>query len=332
MKPEHKILGLAAVFVLWGCASVLDQDGALAIAPYHIEDSGRIVIEARVNDQGPFHFALDTASSISVIFDELRNELELEVVPEQWVLIHGVVASERFPLLSISRLQVGREIWVDPRIASLPGDTVAGATIDGILGVDFLRRYAVGFSTKDRVVRLYAPHLVGRRSYRGWAFVPLKPEPIGGSGAALYFFEIEIDGQKVPALFDLGAGLNMINWPAAHSLNLSPVRLREDELLSGAIKSAPIVAQYKAENVTTASIRWRNETFSVADLEIFATLMRSDSPAAILGAGLFTQRDFVIDFVRSRILVKVAMDEVDVSSGEDRTSRASDHHKQAAKL
>ena len=57
--------------------------------------------------------------------------------------------------------------------------------IDGILGVDFLRRYAVGFSTRDRVIRLYPPDLVARRNYRGWTSVPLEPEYIGDSGAAL---------------------------------------------------------------------------------------------------------------------------------------------------
>jgi hypothetical protein len=41
--------------------------------------------------------------------------------------------------------------------------------------------------------------------------------------------------------------------------------------------------------------------------------MLNGKPAVILGAGLFTQRDFVIDFVRSRLLVNVAMDEADQS-------------------
>ena len=50
-----------------------------------------------------------------------------------------------------------------------------------------------------------------------------------------------------------------------------------------------------------------------SDLEIFKTLQQGDSPLVILGSGLFNQRDFVIDFVRNRLLVKVAMDEVDES-------------------
>ncbi|NCF74665.1 MAG: hypothetical protein GWP67_14325 [Gammaproteobacteria bacterium] len=49
MKAKLKVILLAAVFVLWGCASVLDEDGALAIAPYDIKENGRIVIEAQVN-------------------------------------------------------------------------------------------------------------------------------------------------------------------------------------------------------------------------------------------------------------------------------------------
>ncbi|MFQ5548833.1 MAG: hypothetical protein ACE5FV_11105, partial [Woeseia sp.] len=66
-----------------------------------------------------------------------------------------------------------------------------------------------------------------------------------------------------------------------------------------------------AAEVRTARVRWRDEVFAIADLRIFATLRRGDSPLAILGSGLFNQRDFVIDFVRNRLLVKVAMDEMD---------------------
>ena len=318
VKPYFRIPGLASVLAsvlaLSACAGVLDVDGALAIAPYHIEDSGRIVVEARVNGQGPFDFALDTGSSISAVFDELRNELPLEPIPGIKVIVHGAVASGQFSLLDIGLLEVGREVWAEPRIVSLPGTTAAGASIDGLLGVDFLRRYAVGFSTRDRVVRLYSPDLVADRSYRGWASVPLKAERIGERGAALYFIDIEIDGRKIPALFDLGAGSNIINSSGARGLASSA--LRRDDVFTGALESSTVVARLDAEEVITAGIRWRNEVFSIADLEIFETLLLRDSPAAILGAGLFTQRDFIIDFVRSRLLVKVAMHEINGSDSE----------------
>lgn len=313
MRLDLKICILAMTSILCGCASTLDVDNTVAIAPYHIANGGRIVIEVRVNDRGPFHFAMDTGASISVIFDGLRKQLELEPKAGDSVIIHGLVASGRFPLLDISHLQVGRETWVEPRIASLPGETAAGAEIEGVLGIDFLRRYAVGFSTTDRVLRLYAPDHVRKRSYRGWLSIPLESVKIGEKDTQLYFFEIDINGEKVPALFDLGAGLNMINWPAARFLQLTSEGHRRGELLSGAIESKPVMARFNAAEVTTAGIRWENEAFLVADLAIFATLKKDDSPFVILGSGFFNQRDFIIDFARNRLLVKASMDEVAAS-------------------
>ena len=243
VKPYFNFLELAAVFALSGCASVLDLDHALAIAPYHIEGSGRIVVEARVNGQGPYDFALDTASTISAVFYELRDKLELESIPGRAVIVHGAVTTGQFSLLNISRLEIGSEIWADPRIVSLPGENAAGASIDGLLGVDFLRRYAVGFTTADRVVRLYPPDLVARRSYRGWASVPLEAKPVLESGAALYFIDIEIDGWKIPAIFDLGAGLNIINWTGARNIGGVPLAMRRDDQISGALENLPVAAR-----------------------------------------------------------------------------------------
>jgi hypothetical protein len=132
---------------------------------------------------------------------------------------------------------------------------------------------------------------------------------IGDTQTALYFFEIEVGDLRIPAVFDLGAGFNMMNWAAASSLGLDPVDFRDDKQVSGAIESTPAVARIRAKEVTTGDIRWRNEEFLVAELEIFTTLMRASTPCAILGAGLFTQRDFIIDFTRNRLLVKTAMHE-----------------------
>jgi hypothetical protein len=309
VKRLFQVIGLATFVTMSGCASTLDLDGAVAVVPYKFDQNGRIVVPARIDDKGPFDFVLDTGSSISAVVDALRHELELEPVPGASVRLHGIVASGQVSLLSIGRLEVGRETWANPRIVSLPGDTEAIDDIDGILGADFLRNYAVLFSTRDRIVRLYPPDRVASASYRGWASVPLEAAPIGAAGPVLYFIDIEINGRALPAVFDLGAGFNMINWEAARTLDLAPQRSGDDVLMSGALDSTPVVARFVSPEVTTRNIRWQDEMFTVGDLEIFKAFMLSDSPAAILGAGLFTQRDFIIDFARSRLLVNVAMDE-----------------------
>jgi hypothetical protein len=72
--------------------------------------------------------------------------------------------------------------------------------------------------------------------------------------------------------------------------------------------------------VRTGRVRWQDEEFSIVELEVFDMLSRADTPCAILGAGLFTQRDFIIDFARNRLLVKVVMDEATVIGHADEKS------------
>jgi len=302
---------LAVLSALSGCAGVLELDEAVAIAPYRVDPGGRIVVESYINGHGPFDFVLDTGSSISAVFDGVRDKLSLNTLPNKMVIVHGAVASGTFPLLDVARLEVDAATWFEPRVVMLPGATDASAGVDGILGLDFLRRYAVGFVARERVVRLYKPETVANRAYRGWASIPFSARKIGEDGAALYFIDITIDGWEVPAVFDLGAGLNMINWPGARSLGIRKNRLRPEQILSGALQDDMLIARLDADIVRTARISWHNEYFSVADLDIFEIFGLADSPAAILGAGLFTQRDFIIDFVRGRLLANISMTELD---------------------
>lgn len=302
---------IAALSALAGCASILELDDALAAAPYRIDPSGRILVDTYINDSGPFDFVLDTGSSISAIFGDVSDTLSLDAVPDIRVIVHGAVASGTFPLLDVARLVVAGAAWPDPRLVRLPGVTDAGTGIDGVLGLDFLQRYAVGFVAGERIVRLYKPETVAERAYRGWASIPFKSREIGENGAALYFIDVTIEGWEIPAVFDLGAGLNMINWAGAGSLGIEQDRLRLEQVLSGALQGDLRTARLEADIVKTAGIRWRNEDFAIADLDIFEIFGLEDTPAAILGAALFTQRDFIIDFVRGRLLVNVAAAELD---------------------
>lgn len=306
------ILALATAALLAGCASVLDTDNALAVTPYELQDGERIVIDVFVNDQGPYKFLLDTGASISVIFDRLRDKLGLHSIPGREVIVHGIVASGQFSLLEVDRLGVGGEVWSKPRIVSLPDETAASAYLDGVLGVDFLRRYAIGLSARERVLRLYPPDFLAQRDYWGWTAIPLREQALHQGAVSAYFVDIEIEDQVLPAALDLGAGLNLINIPGAQSLKLVQRRPRAEDEVTGLLQSLPAASRFVARQVTTSGVQWRNEVFLVADVGIFETFGLAGRPGAILGAGFFSQRDFMIDFVDNRLLVRVAMNEVEV--------------------
>ena len=304
-----RILALLAISVLsCGCAGplVLDDDGAIVMIPHKIGSDGHIIVRAMINDQGPFKFVLDTGASISVIFESTRKDAGLDLLPDVRVLIHGMVGSGEFPLTTIAKLKIGSESWTNARVASLPEDSPVSSESDGILGVDFLRRYAVGVSAEDQVIRLYPPLLVRERSYRGWTSVPMQQLRIGQGDTTAYAIDLYINGVTIPALLDLGASFNMMNWRAARAIRVSPMRARSKETVSGAVETEPVLARLEVDELKIKDLHWRNRTFLIAEFPVFEVLNLVNRPVAIVGPDLFNERDYVIDFVRNRLLIKTS--------------------------
>jgi len=295
---------LAALFLASGCASplVLDDDGALVVIPHQVGTQGHIIVQAMINDQGPFDFVLDTGASISVVFDQTLEEAGLELVGGEKVLVHGMIGIGEFPITTIDHLQVGDESWRDARVAYLPVSDEFSAELDGILGVDFLGNYAVSVSARDQVVRLYPPEVVAEKAYRGWTSVPMQQLDIGRGDASAYTIDLHINGIDVPALLDLGSGANLMNWHAAHAIRVRPKRGNRRRL-HGIIDNVPVIADLDVPQLKIGTIYWRNRNFLISEFEIFKVLDLEHQPVAIVGPGLFKERDFIIDFVRNRLLI-----------------------------
>jgi hypothetical protein len=195
-------------------------------------------------------------------------------------------------------------------LTALPGRTNATSTLDGILGADFLRRYSVGFSVRTNTATLYRPETVGARSYRGWTAIRTEPRHFGASPEPLRYITIELEGESMSALLDIGAGVSILNSAAVRNFELRAVTDQGESVFSGAIENLPLIARLTTQRVRTGLISWRNESFLVSDFEIFATLQSTDTPLAILGSGLFRQRDFIVDFAHERLLVRSSMEEI----------------------
>ena len=296
---------LVALFLAAGCADqlVLDDDGALLVIPHEVGSQGHIIVKTMINDHGPYRFALDTGASISVVFDKTREEAGLELLAGEQVLVHGMIGSGHFPLTTVTELKVGKESWRNARLASLPGNSSVPTEIDGILGVDFLSRYAVGVSAEERVVRLYPPELVSNRSYSGWHSIPMRKLQVGDGTAFAYSINLEINKIPIPAILDLGAGFNLMNWRAAGAIRVKPKGAMSRKVIYGAVEDARIVAELDVEKLRVASLHWRHRTFFISKFSIFEVLELENKPAAIVGPAFFKDRDFVIDFVRNRLLI-----------------------------
>ena len=296
-----------------GCTAPLEleSDASLPVVPYTLLPGGRVVVEVRLNGQGPFRFAVDTAATGSFLTERARSALGLPLVPDLRTTVYGAIASGEFPLVDVDRIEVGSEVWPDARLIALPSDTSATATLDGVLGADFLRRYSVGLTASDRALRLYDPETIGARVHRGWSEVTLTPRIVGRSLEPLHFVQVSVEGRSVPALFDLGAGVSVLNSAASDELRLQPTLISRRGEFSDAVGSERVVATLGTQDLRTGSVAWSNETFLIEDLAIFSLLADEGEPLAILGSGLFTQRDCIIDFARERLLVRWSMNEAD---------------------
>ena len=300
---------LFAVSVLMaGCTNqlILDKGDALAALPRQLTNSGHFVVDLHVNGRGPFVFALDTAASISVVFDEVREKAGITPATDKQIVVHGMFEHGSYPLALVDSITLGSEKIESVRAAVLPGGSLAGAGIDGLLGVDVLSRYALGFSHSDQVLRLYNKELVSERSYLGWATVPLSESVLGEDGPRAYSFDIAIVSEQLPALFDLGSNVSLMNSAGARSIGVRQSRLSHGSEVAGAFGASSASVELDVGHVRIANLQWRNRNFLVVDLPFFEKLGFDEKPVAIVGTDFFQERDFIIDFERRRLLIRAS--------------------------
>ncbi len=297
---------LITLLVLSGCASelLLEEDGALAVIPHHTSESGQIVVEATVNGHGPFNFVIDTGASISALFEGARAEAAIEPIQGEGVHVLGMTGSGIFPVSRISQITVGSETWGDVRVALLVDESPVREQVDGILGVDFLSRYAVWYSPTERVLRFYPKQLVANRAYARWSSIELSRMRVGTGDASVYAFDMFVEGERITTIFDLGATFNLMNRRAARRLDIplrSPGSAPEVRGITG---PTPILAELLVWRLEIGHLYWRNQKFFIGEFPIFDVLDVGADPVAIVGTSFFEGRDFIIDFARERLLVR----------------------------
>ena len=299
------ILFLACLAVT-GCASelVLDTEGALAIIPRQISDTGHIVVETKLNGLGPFRFVIDTGASVSAIYERARSKAGIEPLPNIRAHVFGISGSDLFPMARVAEVRVGDELWKDARVAILPDPSSMTTSIDGILGVDFLSRYAVLHSRQDQILALYPTDFVADSSYIGWNRIVLSDLRVGEGNVAVFVLDMHIDTEHIPAVFDLGATANLMNLHGARALDVMVRSPRVTPEVKGVSGSTEVLAELRVWRLRIDNSFWRHRVFLVGEFPVFRKLGLHRQPAAIAGADLFGERDFIVDFKRRRLLVK----------------------------
>jgi hypothetical protein len=101
----------------------------------------QIGVQVTINGRGPFEFMLDTGAQITVVSPAIAGDLELH--PQGTVGIVSVVRYAQADLVNIESLGLGpyRVTNLQVAIQSLDRLRSVNPEIQGILGIDFLRRF-----------------------------------------------------------------------------------------------------------------------------------------------------------------------------------------------
>jgi hypothetical protein len=277
--------------------------------PYRIGGDGRVSTDIFVNGQGPFSFLLDTASSRTMVFDHLRQQLKLEPSAPGLLKVYAMN-------------NIGTALPVQPRELRLDQRRVTGLTLgvlpddihppegelaaDGILGMDALANTFLAMDHDSLRLKLMDPAASGTEVYRRWPSAELIPYQVKDIDITLWWLRAKFGPQNVTALLDMGSGITMINWIAAETLGIHRANFDKASIpqaLRDALGTMEPVVTVKGLTVTLADRTFPVPTVIVANAAVFRYFGLENKSAAIIGPALLRTNSLAIDFTKRRIYI-----------------------------
>jgi hypothetical protein len=281
----------------------------LAELPYRIGADGRVTTDVFLNGQGPFNFVFDTASSRTMLFEHLRQQL-------------GLTPSDSAMLKVYAMNNIGTAMPVKPGALGLDKQTINDLTMgvlpdnvspvdgqqgaDGILGMDALSHYFMVMDHDTLQVKLMDPSDPGATAYREWPSERLTPYQARDMDVTFWWMNAKFGGKDVTALLDMGSGITMMNWQAAEQMGLRREEFLKTKIpqdLRDALGTLEPVVLVKGLSVQTGDRTFADQNVIVANAKVFQYFGLADRPAAIIGPALLRSNSLAIDFGKRRIYI-----------------------------
>jgi Aspartyl protease len=295
------VAGFAAI-----AAAAEARAGSLVDQPYEIGYGDRLATKVIINGQGPFDFLLDTASSRTIIYEHVRARLGVTAAGNEPLTVYGITGLVKAVPVRLAELRLSDERLRDLTVAALPEPVSKEAEPDGILGLDVLERYFVVLDRPARMLRFFARAASVPQPYRSWSSVALKPQRLQRFPFDFWYFQAQIGSASARTLFDLGAGVTILNWETGFRLGLHKrefIHSQAPDTVQDVLgKSAPVLSLTEL-SIEIGDRRWRDRTAIIADAPVFDILELADRPAAMIGPGLLQGESLAIDFENQRLYI-----------------------------
>jgi hypothetical protein len=133
------------------------------ILHFHLRDKYLIVVDATVNDTGPFKFLVDTGTTRTVIDPGLARQLHAPAIGK--VSLTGILHQRQDDLVRIENIRLGgvSSSGLGVVVDYLGRQKTLAPGIRGVLGEDFLSRFDIFINYKERWLRFGGPVPAGER-------------------------------------------------------------------------------------------------------------------------------------------------------------------------
>ena len=278
----------------------------LADQPYSIDDAHRLITVASIDGKGPFTFLIDTACSHTLIYEHVRAKLGLSPSKPGAITVFTINHSTVAVPVTPQALAIGDEKIPGLTIGVLPDAPDSQAEPDGILGIDVLSHYLVVLDRVNLRLKLYSAD-TDTHVFRAWNSVGLYPHPLKGLETNFWYLATRFNDIHFTTLFDLGAGVTLLNWQAAEKLGLRESDFDKLPSLRVGVRDvlgsdSPAI-RVRGLTVGAHDQFWGGQYALVSDASVFDHFNLDEKPAAIVGPGLLRDNSLAIDFVGERLYV-----------------------------
>ncbi|MGZ9099898.1 MAG: aspartyl protease family protein [Brevundimonas sp.] len=265
---------------------------------------GLLTVPVRIDDRGPYAFAIDSAANASVIARDLAAGLALAGAGE--VTMHTVVAGERAPTVRAARLRTGALDVRDARLVVADRSAMDG--LDGLLGTDLLAglRLVLNFRGRTRV-NVTRPRRGGERGPDGLRLDARARTAGEQRFNGLLLIDAMARTVACKVIVDTGAKMTIINTALALRANAQPLVLPDSTTVSRVLSPTGRGAMAEAmllPELQLGGVRLTRIPVLVGDFHTFAIWGLADQPAMLLGVdllGLF--QTVTIDLQRGELLL-----------------------------
>ncbi len=302
-------LALGILFLLLLLAPARANE-PVATIPYRVDYNGWLTVPVMVNGLGPYDFIIDTGATQSLVFQNLADLQYFMPTGGAPQTVLGLASQGAFPPHLVGEIIVG-EAALGGLITVILPDWQVEHRPQGIIGLDFLRKYICIFDVEAGELRLYdhaAPP--PKDMVRKWKHARLTADNFGLESNYLYTVEGRVNSRRVNFLLDLGASGTVINRSAVAAVIKTGivVRIRPSggdarERITDALERSEAAQSMVVNRFQVGRNYWYRRVLLIHNAPIFAELGVSGEPFGLFGADLLRDRSFMIDFVGGELRI-----------------------------